>query len=225
MSIRRLSSALVSSQTITPNAYVAGSSSAFATSVTLPAHQPGDYIVIYTHTTGNSNTPTPPASSGTVPSWIYTGAQSFGDAGWATSRAHYCIATASNHTSGTWTGSVGGMVAVVIRRATGIGRYANAFQTATPWSAPTVTLTKTSGTSVVLHFFGWGDGTLTVPASISTAPAGYTQQLATRTGTGASTVALSLLTKNVTDSAPAVSLTSAAGTVYGTHITIEIVGA
>jgi hypothetical protein len=88
-----------------------------------------------------------------------------------------------------------------------------------------VTLTKTSGTSVVLHFFGWGDGTFTVPASITTAPAGYTQQLATRTGTGASTVALSLLTKNVTGSAPAVSLTSAAGTVYGTHITIEIVGA
>jgi hypothetical protein len=86
-------------------------------------------------------------------------------------------------------------------------------------------LTKSTGTSLVLYFFGWGEGVLTVPANISTAPAGYTQQLIARTGTGASTVALSLVTKNLTDSAPAVSLTSAAGGVYGTHITIEIVGA
>jgi hypothetical protein len=213
----------MSSETITPNAYVTGTSSAFATSVTIPAHRPGDYIVMYSRTSGNMNTPTPPAASGTVPSWIFTGAFSTGDGNWAQSRVHYCIATTSTHTSGTWTGSITGMAVAVVRRATSIGPFAKAYQTATPWSAPTVTLTKTSGTSVVLHFFGWGDGINTVPASISTAPAGYTQQF-TRTGT-ASTVALSLLTKNVTGSAPAVSLTSDARNTYGTHITIEIVGA
>lgn len=215
MSIRKLSTSLISSQTtVTPGAYLSGFGSAYATSITIPTHQAGDILVVYARAGGSSVIPVAATASGTVPTWtqiVQAGASGFG-----ISRAYYCVATTSSHTSGTWT-NASGMIAAVVRRASGIGGSAG-LQAANqaPWTAPGVTLTKANNTSVLLHFFGWGDGINTVPTSFSTSQ-GYTQRLANRT----TTVALALHTKNYTDCAPIANITAAA-TVWSSQITVEV---
>jgi len=87
-----------------------GSASTEATSVTLPAHQAGDLILIFAGRTGAATVPTIPAGwrfasqttqSGTTPPAIGC------SVGWK-------IATSSAETSGTWTGATM-LLAVVIR--------------------------------------------------------------------------------------------------------------
>ena len=221
MAIRKLSTALVSSLTSsTPGAYLSGFGSAYATSITIPTHQTGDVIVICARAGASGAVPAAATAGGTVPTWtsiVQTAASGFGIA-----RAYYCVSTANNHTSGTWTNTSGMMVAVVRRAAASpIGGYSVATTTNIPWTAPGTTLTKATSTSVLLHFFGWGDSLNTTPASFSAAPQGYTQRFANRT----TLVALELLTKNITDCAPAVTQTTPSTSVYGSQITIEVVAA
>jgi hypothetical protein len=216
MSVRKLSASLASSKTSsTPGAYLFGFGSAYATSVTIPTHQAGDIIVIYARAGGNNVGTTPPTAGGTVPTWtqiVQGGASGFG-----ISRAYFCVATTDSHTSGTFT-NASGMTVAVVRRASGIGASAGLQQvTQSPWIAPAVTLTKSNNTSVVLHFFGWGDTVNAAPTTFSAGPQGYTQRFMTRTGL----VALGLVTKNVTDCAPAANITAAAN-IYASHITIEV---
>jgi hypothetical protein len=216
MSIRKLSTSLVSSQTTsTPGAYLFGFGSAYATSVAIPTHQAGDVIVIYARAGGNNIGTTAPAAGGTVPTWtqiVQGGASGFG-----ISRAYFCVATTGSHTSGTFT-NASGMTVAVVRRASGIGASAGLQQVnASPWISPAVTLTKFNNTSVVLHFFGWGDTVNASPATFSAAPQGYTRQFSSRT----TLVALGLITKNITDCAPNANITSAAN-VYASHITVEV---
>jgi hypothetical protein len=216
MSIRKLSTSLISSQTtVTPGAYLSGFGSAYATSITIPTHQVGDVIVICARAGAQNVGTTPQAAGGTVPTW--TQFQQSAASGYGVARGYYCIATANNHTSGTFTSATGIMVAVV-RRASGIGPSAGSVQTAIPWTAPAVTLTKSNNTSVVLHFFGWGDAVNGTPASFSAAPQGYTQRFANRT----TLVAQALHTKNTTDCAPPTVLTTPATIVYGSQITVEV---
>jgi len=214
---RRLSTSLVSNQNVFSPAFLVGSGGAVATSVTIPAHRPGDLIVMFAKASAQNTQPSPPAASGTVPAWQLKAQSVYSSTFFGMSAVYCCLATATNHTSGTWTNTTGMMVAVV-RKAASIGGIAGSTgQIGAPWTAPTVNLFKSNTTSLVLHFYSWGDGSNTTP-TISAAPTGYTRQFDTKT----SLVGLALNTKNVTASAPAIAQTTGTGAVWASHISVEV---
>lgn len=141
-----------------------------ATSVTLPAHAVGDIIVLFVYNTA-STTPTKPSASGTVPAWVDIDANA--GTGSSATREVYFVASATNHTSGTWT-NTNGLCAVVLRgqNASPIGGHAEAVSSggAGTIDAPAVTMANTSGSSVLLHFHMSGGN-----VGMSTAPSGYTR--------------------------------------------------
>jgi len=96
---------------------VQGQATAASTTVTLPTHQVGDLIIIVARRASNTAA-TIPSTSGTVPAWttVYnaTGANTLSHV------VAYTIATASNHTSGTWT-NANHLVALVLRNPNGAG--------------------------------------------------------------------------------------------------------
>jgi hypothetical protein len=173
------------------------------TLIALPVHAIGDVIVLFVWN-GAAVVPTPPAASGTVPAWTLipgmslTGT-SLGIGVW------YFTATATNHTSGTWT-NTSGFSAIVLRGASGTTPYGGkAIQatTATNTStAPAVTQADTSGASMLLQFYANRSAT-----AWGAAPANYTRQAAFAS-TGGS--CLNSKTSSTTDGAIAQTLTSAA---------------
>ncbi|QRY55208.1 hypothetical protein JVX95_30840 [Mycolicibacterium septicum] len=190
-----------------------GANGSQTTSVTIPTHQVGDLIVIFA-AASNSAVPTAPSAGGTVPAWatVDSGATTIGV------RTATFVATATNHTSGTW-GSTGMMLAVVLRgqAASGyIGGHARSGGggSSTP-SAPSVTMVNTDGTSVLLHFYSNPQisGTWSSPAS------GYTNQVAIGT-TNQKGVCLN--TKDVTTSDGSVTQGPAAGLLGYGSASIEI---
>jgi hypothetical protein len=70
-----------------------------ATSGVIPPHAAGDLILAYATNTGATTIPTQPSAGGTVPTWntYYSNGAQRG------LRISYAVATAGNHTSGTWT--------------------------------------------------------------------------------------------------------------------------
>lgn len=89
---------------------VKGTNTSSTTTVTIPAHEVGDLIVVYAFNSTSTTWPTPPAQSSTVPFWqtySATGNSSTGQ------RLCWAVATSASHTSGTWT-SATSMMAVVI---------------------------------------------------------------------------------------------------------------
>ena len=104
-----------------------GSGSSATTTVTIPAHGIGDMIVIMA--TGTV-APTAPAAGGTVPTWSSISTGSNNSLGIT---ASYAIATATNHTSGTWTSAT--HMHVLVFRATraltlgNVGTFAGANNT------------------------------------------------------------------------------------------------
>ena len=190
MARRRLSASLVSSLTYQPPGVTfVAAASANATSVTIPAHQVGDMILLFAFNSGTS-LPAAPSASGTVPAWssVVTSAASAG-----ANRVSYFIATATTTTTGTWTNTAG-MIAVVLRRASSIGGSSALAAQVSTMSAPAITLTKTNATSAVLHFFGVGTGS---PSAIGSTPPGYTRRTSLLV-TG-NQFAIVLLTKNTSD--------------------------
>ena len=96
------------------------SGSSATTSVTIPAHQVGDMIVIMARGTV---APTIPAAGGTVPTFTEIGTGGVNNSvGWRVARA---IATATNHTSGTWTNAAQ-MHVLVLRASAGTLSVGNA---------------------------------------------------------------------------------------------------
>lgn len=77
-----------------------GHTGAAANTVTLPPHQAGDLIVISARRSGSDTPPSIPAAGGTVPLW-----ENVLDGGASNLALRTCVAlaTASDHTSGTWT--------------------------------------------------------------------------------------------------------------------------
>lgn len=69
--------------------------------LTLPSHSVGDLIILYASECngGTGDAMTIPTASGTVPTWTAIGS---GGSTWYTHRMYYTVATATNHTSGTW---------------------------------------------------------------------------------------------------------------------------
>jgi len=202
MSTRRLSKQLNSSLTCNPAGVIfVGASYVFTntmaatagTITTMPAHQAGDLIVVFARVNGNSAVPATPSASGTVPAWT-TIVSSV--SGYGSNKTSYAIATASTTTTGIWTSANALMVAVFRRALSPFIANAAASATAfTSTSAPIIALSKTNGTSALVHFYGFGDGANTV-TSINAAPQGYTQRINAISGNQG----LVMLTKNTTDS-------------------------
>jgi hypothetical protein len=151
-----------------------GSTSAATTSVALPTHVIGNLIILHIYVNASTTQATKPAASGTVPNWnilepvtTTTGA----------SQIAWFVATAANHTSGTWTGATN-IIATVIQGQSGssIGAHASSSGSQVGAStAPAVTQTVTNGKSLLLHFMSTQT---TNPPVWSAAPAGYTQRVA-----------------------------------------------
>jgi hypothetical protein len=144
-----------------------------ATSITLPTHAVGNIIIICATAGADFSGPiTAPAASGTVPAWVtldHPGLINTSDMITA-----YFVATATNHTSGTWT-NANAIAAIVLagQASSPIGGHAAtvAASNATTATAPAITMTKTDGTSFLLAFFGLYNVT-----AWDAAPSGYTTQ-------------------------------------------------
>lgn len=180
---------------------VRGTNVANATSVAIPTHTVGDLIILFVRES-DGYMPIKPIAGGAVPAWIDIDSSAAGHV--ATCRTVRYVATATDHTTGTWEGA-DGIIATVLHGAsasTPIGGHAIGSWAANSnyTSAPAVTLAKTDGTSALLHFFGLGDGSGPID-SIGDPPTGYTQQAAQ---VWSGLVGVCLDTKNVTTSDGAV---------------------
>jgi hypothetical protein len=137
----------------------------------------GDLIVLYSWKDGGTTVPVKPTASGTVPNWV--GIDTANGANTCASGTYYFVATATNHTSGTWAGQ-SGMIAVVLTGhdpSNPIGGHAEQGATSSIGPlAPAVTLTNTDGSSVLLEFYGHRTVT-----AWSAAPTGYTRQVSVAT--------------------------------------------
>jgi hypothetical protein len=205
-----------------PAAAIVGTpNSANGTSVAIPTHAVGQLIVLFIR--GASSLPTKPTASGTVPAWVDIDSESGGS--WAACRTVQFKASATNHTTGTWT-NADGIIAVVIEdqhTSSPIGGHA---ASVTPVDSPTnqcvapsITQVQTDGKALLLHFFGWGNGTPGNCTAIAAAPAGYTQRL-TRVYAGTEG-GVALDTKNSSTSDGAVTQTSTSNGYYR-GATVEI---
>lgn len=168
-----------------------GDNYAAARSVSIPAHQIGDAILVFGAGVGGV-IPTAPAAGGTVPTW--TTIDSWANAGTAMKLVG-CIATANNHTSGTWDTQCGALIVVVIRgvsQTAAIGGLARDYNTSgTSGTAPAITLVRSDGSSQIVYFWLCTGGT-TWPST----PAGYTLRRGHSYSLGYPGVAL--VTKNST---------------------------
>lgn len=182
------------------------------TTVTIPTHAVGEIIVIFAYHNNASTIPNKPSASGTVPAWVDIDTNGGVDNN--ASRTAYFVASATNHTSGTWTGA-GGMIAVVLRGQGGtpIGGHAESGGNDVNNSiAPAVTLADSAGDSVLLHFFG---ARQTGSVIWSAAPAGYVKR-----ADGTSTC---LITKGTTTTDGAVTQPHGTNTLAGYRgATVEI---
>lgn len=177
------------------------------TSATMPTHAVGDLIVVW------SIQGTAPAAGGTVPSFTTISGGSGQTIG-------YAVATATNHTTGTWTSS-SQLIAVVLRAAS-IGGYNFAFTSGTTSSvtAPAITQVDTSGNAVLLHFlgtFGSSSG-----RTWSVAPTGYTSRLTV--SPPLNNFGVRLITKNITTTDGAVTNSLSATTASQYSATLEVLG-
>lgn len=195
---------------------IVGTASVAGTSITIPAHQSGDIIVLFAHASTNGSVPSAPAAGGTVPTWTSLGTS--GTTNYSNHRLSWCTGTGST-TSGTWAGGTDGLIVAVLRGAASIGGKASGAVIASATNvAPAVTLSVSDGTSALLHFFGYGDG-VNLVGTVSTSPTGYTRQLGSAVTTR---IGLVLLTKNSTTSDGSVTQ-SMSGTSWSSAASVEVV--
>ena len=197
------------------NPSVKGTANANAgNTVTIPTHAVGDVIIIFAFRDGSTTQPSKPAASGTVPAWsdILSG----NGANTCSERSAYFVATATNHTSGTWTNATG-MIAVVIQNpksGTFIGGTAKVGGTSSTIArAPAITQQQTTGKSLILEFYGHRTVT-----AWSAAPSGYTRQASVSTE-----VALNTKDSSTTDGQIDQGVTTSGSSGYRGQ-TIEILG-
>lgn len=147
------------------------------TSIALPTHAIGDIILLFIYRDGSTSTATLPAASGTVPAW--SNINNVVGANLNSARSAYFVATADNHTSGTWTNATGmativlrGQAAAPIGASIQSGGGAGSNQVV----ASAITPQVTDGSSAFILFYGHRTVT-----SWSSAPAGYTRRAAIAT--------------------------------------------
>jgi hypothetical protein len=159
-------------------------------SVPIPTHKPGDLIIVAAYNSGNATAAAAPAAGGTVPAWVTVDANTGGDLN--AMGTFQFVATGNNTTTGIWTG-MNFVAAAVVRGqfTTPIGGHSESGSTSlTQAVAPSITMTNSDGSSILLEFLGHRIATAWGPA-----PAGYTQQSVVATTGG-----LSVLTKDDTTS-------------------------
>ncbi|ART73558.1 hypothetical protein BTO20_11540 [Mycobacterium dioxanotrophicus] len=185
------------------------------TSGTIPTHAAGDLIVIFAFARNSTTVPPAPAAGGTVPTWSFVNQGNAGAA--CVGVVATAVATANNHTTGTWSGA-DSVTAVVIRgqAASPIGGQAGGGASTLDATAPAVTLSKTDGSSILLHFMGARTGGATV--TWGAAPAGYTKRTEITSGGP-----ICVLTKDATTTDGAVTVTRTGGTTGYSGHTIEII--
>ncbi|WP_207552785.1 hypothetical protein [Mycolicibacterium fortuitum] len=189
---------------------VVGYNTVLGSSITIPAHLPGDLIILAVAQTGVSAAPTKPSASGTVPAW--TTVDSTANAGGMHTASF--VATASTTTSGTW-GGADAMAVVVLRSAFAVGGHAMSANISATFTAPAVTLSRTDGSSVLLHFFT----TSSLSAAWPAAPSGYTKQSSVGS---LNTKGALVLTKNTTTSDGSVAVAAGGGFSVWQAASIEI---
>jgi hypothetical protein len=150
-----------------------GATGAGATSVSLPTHAVGDLIVISAAASGTT-IPTAPSAGGTVPTWTTIATD-----GTYGHRLAYAVATATNHTTGTWTNAEAMMSAVLRGQKSSSPAGGNATSgddaALSTVTAPAVTLSDSGGGSAILHFLHAAAGL--TGRNWNSAPAGYTSRL------------------------------------------------
>jgi hypothetical protein len=200
---------------------VVGTAVVAGTSITIPTHESGDLIVMFAHASTNGQQPAAPSAGGNVPTWNLL--TTSGSTSWSNHRTAYAFGTGST-TSGTWTGSTDMLIVAVLRGVDATtpigGRASGSVGIGAACTAPTVTLTRNDGTSLLMHFHSWGDGVNGV-GTISAVPSGYTRQV----GTVASTRLTGVInTKNVSTTAPAIAQ-SISGGPFNSGATVEVLEA
>lgn len=211
-----------------------GSASAASTSVTLPAHNVGDLIVLYVWRNNTTTAATIPTAGGTVPTWTNLGSNPSG-----TNNAGYyllvwAIATATNHTTGTFTNATS-MAALVFSGADQtnpiVGRADNSnaaastqydvyypyFESDSTTGAPTSSWPQRdlSGASKIVSFTG-GPSTTT----FGTTPSGWTRVLTDTT----SKICINSLNSSTTSTSTAQSSTGNTSSAYNS-LSIEVLAA
>jgi len=178
-------------------------------------HNPGDVLVMFAQASTQNVLPAAPAAGGTVPTWTALGATA--GTSWSNSRTAWAVGTGSS-TSGVWTNAGMLVVAVVPGANTVGGRATGAVSLGGTMTAPAVTMSKTDGTSTLLHFYGIGDAVNAV-GTISAPAAGYTRYL-----TFAPTTLLAgvVNVKDVSTSDGAL-VQSKSGSTYFSTATVEVV--
>jgi hypothetical protein len=146
-----------------------------AATVTIPTHAVGDLIIIFAYRGSRSATaPTQPSAGGTVPTWTSVDTSTTGI---NSSRVSRTIAVATNHTSGTFT-NASTMMAIVISGAnatTPVGGHSVTDNAGGQNMATTsITMSDTSGASLILNLFAGGDSINTFTSTWGSAPSGYT---------------------------------------------------
>lgn len=151
---------------------------AASTSVAIPSHNVGDLIVVYTQCS-YTTTITKPSASGTVPTWTDIDVS---NGTYQNVRTAYAVATATNTTTGTWTNAQTIIVVVISGQGSSpLGSRSYSQQSTTSITCPAVTLTKTNGSSLLMHFAVMETGAY---FTSSFSQSGYTGRLVP-TGSGA----------------------------------------
>lgn len=198
------------------NASYISSAGAAASSVTIPTHSVGDLIVLFAYNPFSTHAPTKPAAGGTVPDWEYIDpGDSASGSGCVTAMFK---ATATNTTSGSW-GTASHLIAVVVRNQNAtspIGGHAKQAGSSATSTAPSVPMSHTDGSSVLLHFHGHSNLGST---GWDAAPAGYTRGA---TSGAAFSSATALNYKNITTSDGSVGQTGGQNTSYAAA-TVEVI--
>lgn len=187
-----------------------GTATASATTVTVPAHQAGDLILIFAMHGGSGTLPTVPTG--------YTLVLAKANGTVLGTRSGYKIATSSSDTSGTWTNATE-ICCHVYRPAAGnvlaIGASAFNSSTTNTVNYPALTLLRTDGTSWVAGFAACGNTSET----ISTPPSGMTNESSI---TGASYAAAGHDTEGGVSSWSSTSVTTTGTAVASVSNVIEI---
>lgn len=202
--------------TVTTPLHLVGANAASTTSVAFPAHAIGDLLIVCTFHANDATKPTVPTAAGTVPAFTDVDAPTF--SGGIAMRTARFKATATNHTTGTWTGANGIIAAVVHGQnsSSPIGGHAIVESSGLNVTAPSVTMSNTDGSSLLLHFYATNNVGST---NWGSAPAGYTRQATT--GTNDST-GIAMNTKDTTASDGSVDQPKGGNFTNNVGATIEI---
>lgn len=197
-----------------PTASVIASAVGTGTSVAIPTHQVGDLLLITTK--ANSGTPpTKPSAAGTVPSWTTIDSGSGGSTGIHTA---YAVATATNHTTGTWTNCNGISITVIRGQMAGtpIGGHTITGGTTGVATTTALTLSQTDGSSV--QIYSYSSNQLGSGGWVGT-PTGYTRRAAVGS---LNTAGMCVNSKDDTTTDGAIGQTGSGGLSVWTAIAIEV---